>query len=186
MKWFFFLWKIRICVCQIVISVILITPVVFIHFTFWIFGCSFAVRWWFQLRLISLWCTTTTAAATTRINAQHISIKIIPWFALFHVQLMYQTTTKNHQALNWWKMKNIERMKIIHSVLNTYGFFFWTKTMSYIKWTRFQFDFRMLFSTFYQMCLDATFHNDMTLIVRTHNRFIIAWQFCAHDCAMQW
>lgn len=54
--------------------------------------------------------------------------------------------------------------------------------MGYIKWTCFQLDFGMLLFTFHQMSLDATFQNHMAFVVWTHDRFIVAGQFCAHVC----
>lgn len=74
---------------------------------------------------------------------------------------------------------------LFNSILNTYGFFFWWKTMSWIKSARFQFDFWMSWFTFYQMFLVAMWQLEV-LTIRTQNRSIVAWQLCAHGCKIKW
>lgn len=89
-KWKVLKWEIRMCVKWAeqffhVNCSFLITPVVFVRFTFWMFGCLFALRRWFRLRLIGLW---NTIAATVGISSKTITIEIIPWVALLNVKLM--------------------------------------------------------------------------------------------------
>ena len=54
--------------------------------------------------------------------------------------------------------------------------------MGDIERTGFQLDFWMLLRTLYQMRLDPTFHDYMTLIIRANHRITITWQL-AH-CAL--
>lgn len=52
--------------------------------------------------------------------------------------------------------------------------------MSCVKWALLQIDVWIVSGALHQMRLKAMFQNHMTLVVRTDDRIVVAWQLGAH------